>query len=223
MKRVVLALIILASGRLFGAEQPAEFHQPEAVIAHFVTSLSNNDFSSALICFAVEEQTARCSYVLYAERLRAVYLPTGILPEGYRELNRVKFLSEAAFTFRSAALVLLETDPGMSQIAENDAREEIQAFIVKTDPEFLKSVQLISAENIAVANGINGTERYIRTMRQRAAVYGADEAADYYIILKRGDVVAECSMMSLLKYNKTWKIQSGYFERKSSNASAIPQ
>jgi hypothetical protein len=170
------------------------FPSPDAAIAHMARGVAAGDASAAIDAFAIDDAAAGFDFDRYVRRLVAIDPQTPSPSDSalYRELNRAMLLGRAATQLRSFAYGFLTRSPPAT-------------FRRSVDPRKLAGLRVLQVAPVPAPRAKDPA--YLRTLRDQAAVWGADEVAERAVLYRLGRATY-MGGATFLRYGRTWHIQS---------------
>jgi hypothetical protein len=188
---------------LFGEKT---FDSPEAAINAFVSSIANNDFSTAAQTFAINEPAEKFDFAAYANYLKVIMPFTMLAPSDYAlyvEMNKMSSLGDLTRQTKAFIYSFFETE-GMdgspiAPISQDDASQ----FVKTVDPSALKSLKIAKIET--PSPDVYNSSTNLANFKRMASFYGADDMAERVVLYNLNGQNFEGGFR-LLKYGSDWKI-----------------
>lgn len=183
------------------------FPSPDAAIAHMARGVAAGDASAAIDAFAIDDAAAGFDFDRYVRRLVAIDPQTPSPSDSalYRELNRAMLLGRAATQLRSFAYGFLTRSPVDSQPVVLRSGASPATFRRSVDPRKLAGLRVLQVAPVPAPRAKDPA--YLRTLRDQAAVWGADEVAERAVLYRLGRATY-MGGATFLRYGRTWHIQS---------------
>lgn len=199
-----------------GATSPAaadstagmRFTTPEEAIRHYMAGVAAADLTMILESTAIDQMSDGYRFDLATDRLGALVLHGSLAPADhpfYREVNRA-LRSQA---IASQALMLVYSLLWSQQVDDSPIvpadQARADAFIAQVDPSRLRGLAVV---DIGFPNpDLEEDELYLRNATRKAAVFGADESTERFVLVsfEGGLFVAG---FTLLRYGSDWRVAS---------------
>lgn len=183
-----------------------KFSTPEQAGEFFIKALSKQDISKALSVFSISDRAKNFDFEAYVNRRRtfALYDPFPETP-AFVPLNELFLLDNANMSIRTFLCNLL-TDYEVGQLYRVDGAERTAEEIADAlDPNALSALKCLRVDRSSAA--MQDSEAYKANMQGYCACFGADDAAEYMMLLELGDKLYAAGF-SAIEYDGAWQIFS---------------
>jgi hypothetical protein len=181
---------------------------PEDAVIAYVAGIAEGDADSILAATAVDEMAAGFDFQAQAERLNALMLVTGLAPAEYplfAESNRYQQAALILGQVRNLVYGLLSDEEIDGAVIAPADPERVGAFVAAVDPARLAGLSVV---DVRLPDPEHTTsERYLATVAEAAAVYGADEMVERLGLVELDGTTYGVGF-TLLRYGDTWGVSS---------------
>jgi hypothetical protein len=181
---------------------------PEDAVTAYVAGVAAADADAILAATAVDEMAAGFDLQAQAERLKALMLSTGLAPAEYplfAESNRYQQAALILGQVRSLVYGLLSDEKVDGTVIAPVDAERVATFVSAVDPSRLAGLSVVDVRQPDPEHTTD--ERYLATMAQAAAVYGADEMVERLALVELDGATYGLGF-TLLRYGDSWGVSS---------------
>jgi len=184
------------------------FETPEAAIKHFAACLAANDLPGVFEACAVNEMD-KYNFAAYSRRIDAILpwqTPAPANSDMFREMNRILRISQLTGQIKIMIYSLVSDIrlDGSAILTVTD--EMIEDFLKRADVKNIAGLTVVKIKLPIEKETLYG-ERATYNAKRQAMAYGGDDSTERIVLYKLGDTYY-WGGMHLVRYGKTWKIDS---------------
>jgi hypothetical protein len=182
------------------------FDSPEAVINAFVSSIENNDFSTAAQTFAINESAQKFDFTAYTNHMKVIMPFTMLAPSDYAlyvEMNKISLLGDLARQTKAFIYSFFETKGMDGSPITPISQDDVSQFVKSVDPSALKALKVTKIE--IPSPDVYNSSINLANFKRMASFYGADDMAER-VVLYNLNGKNFGGGFRLLRYGSDWKI-----------------
>jgi hypothetical protein len=197
-----------APGHTVTVQPAATSATPEAAVRAYLAGVAAADVTEILGASAIDEMSSKFDFSAFVARIRAMLLTTSLAPARdpfFVEINRAEQTSRILGPVRNLAYSLLSTETIDGSTISPADRARADAFSQQVDPARLAGMRVVA---VRLSNPtIQKSARNLANFAAQAAIYGADEMAEWLALISFEDRLYVVGF-SVFRYGSGWKVSS---------------